>query len=244
MEACKKMGNKIIMLVVICTAAGLLTSGEVFPSTPVVKTFSGKAVNPSGRLEYTERHVVVYQGERVLESRTEYFDPADRKIGELRSRFVDPPQHGSYEFRDLRASYEDGATVLEETIRLFRRENPAEEVETVDLKKSSDQIIGQGFHYFIRERLGRIAKGEVFHVKLALPSRLEAFEFRIRKHGLEGDRLQVRLEIDNWFLRLFAPHVEADYSLSTGRLLRYNGIANLADETGRHPTVTITYNYP
>ena len=41
----------------------------------------------------------------------------------------------------------------------------------------------------------------------------------------------------------FAPHVDAEYDLKTRRLLRYEGISNLKDASGKHKKVTITYSY-
>jgi hypothetical protein len=42
---------------------------------------------------------------------------------------------------------------------------------------------------------------------------------------------------------MFAPHVDAEYDLKTRRLLRYEGISNLEDNSGKHKKVTITYSY-
>jgi hypothetical protein len=60
---------------------------------------------------------------------------------------------------------------------------------------------------------------------------------------IEGDTIHIRLDIDNWFLRLFAPHVDVEYDLQTHRLLRYEGISNLADASGKYSKVVITYSY-
>jgi hypothetical protein len=76
-----------------------------------------------------------------------------------------------------------------------------------------------------------------------LPSRLDQYEFRIRKRKINGDTLYIRLEIDNWLLRMFAPHVDAEYDLKTRHLLRYEGISNLEDAAGKHKKVSITYSY-
>jgi hypothetical protein len=78
---------------------------------------------------------------------------------------------------------------------------------------------------------------------MVLPSRLDQYDFRIRKLNLEGDTLYVRLEIDNWFLRMFAPHMDCEYDMKTRRLLRYEGISNLTNGSGKHADVVITYAY-
>jgi hypothetical protein len=60
---------------------------------------------------------------------------------------------------------------------------------------------------------------------------------------VEGSEATVRLEIDNWLLRLFAPHVDAVYDVDTRQLVRYEGTSNLADASGNYQKVTITYRY-
>jgi len=206
--------------------------------------FIGRAADSEGRLLYIEKHRVDYGSDGISKSRTEYFDTQGGKIGELISDYRYGPRFGSYTFRDLRAGYKDGAEVLEERIRMFRRPSPDATTETATIPRTQRQMVGQGFHYFIADNLAAIAADQVLHVELVLPSRLDQFDFRIRKRALEGTRLVVRLEIDNWFLRFFAPYVEADYDLKSRKLLQYRGISNLADPKGDHPVVTIDYEYP
>ena len=207
------------------------------------ETFVGKAVNSKGTLEYVEYHTVTYTDGKVSESQTIYYDANNNKIGELISEYSFGPQFGSYDFRDMRAQYQDGAKVAPDRIWLFRKKSPKGDIKGKYLKKKKDQIVGQGFHQFIVQDLEQIAQGEVFHIRLVMPSRLDQFKFKIRKRKIKGDTLYIRLEIDNWFLRMFAPHVDAEYDLKTRRLLRYKGISNLEDTSGKHRKVTITYTY-
>jgi hypothetical protein len=207
------------------------------------ETFVGKALNSKGTVEYVERHTVTYKDGRPSESETIYFDDNNRIIGDLISEYSFGPQFGSYHFRDVRANYEDGAEVSAEKIRIFRKKSAEEDIEERFLNQEQDQIVGQGFHQFISYNTDQIAEGEVFHVRLVLPSRLDQFKFRIRKRDIKGDTIYIRLEIDNWFLRLFAPHIDVEYDLRTRRLLRYEGVSNLEDDSGKHRKVTITYTY-
>lgn len=207
------------------------------------ETFVGKAVNSKGALEYVEYHTVTHKNGKVSESQTIYYDANNNKIGELISEYSFGPQFGSYDFRDIRAQHQDGAKVSQDRIWLFRKKRPEDKIDEKYLSKEADQIVGQGFHQFIVHNLERIAQGEVFHIQLVLPSRLDQYEFRIRKRKINGDTLYIRLEIDNWLLRMFAPHVDAEYDLKTRHLLRYEGISNLEDASGKHKKVTITYSY-
>jgi hypothetical protein len=205
--------------------------------------FTGKAFNGRGALEYIERHDLTYEGGDVIRSRTTYFDPDDRVIGYLLSEYASTPQFCNYTFTDLRNEYKDGVRLAADQVCLFRKERPEAEEETACLPREKTQIIGQGFHHFIAEHLEALAEGAVFHVKLAMPSRLGQFRFRILKKSIEGNNLFIRLEIDNWLIRLFAPHVDVVYDRQSGRLLRYEGISNVADASGRFKKVQIHYSY-
>jgi hypothetical protein len=55
--------------------------------------------------------------------------------------------------------------------------------------------------------------------------------------------MRVRIEMDNWFLRLFAPHVEADYDINSRKLLSYQGVSVVANASGKTVPVTISYEY-
>jgi hypothetical protein len=207
------------------------------------ETFVGKAVNEKGILEYVEYHTVIYENGKVSGSQTIYYDANNTKIGELISEYSFGPQFGSYDFKDIRAQYQDGAKVAADRIWLYRKLSPKDDIDATYLPKEADQIVGQGFHQFIADNLERISQGEVFHIRLVLPSRLDQYEFRIRRRQIKGNTLYIRLEIDNWLLRLFAPHIDVEYDLRTRHLLRYEGVSNLEDASGNHKNVTITYSY-
>jgi hypothetical protein len=206
-------------------------------------TFVGKAVDESGRFQYTERHDLTYEQGQVARSRTTYRDSENRILGDLVSEYLPTPQICSYDFRDLRARYEDGVRVNDDGLVLYKKEGPDANRETASLPRQANQIVGQGFHHFLALNRKSIAQGEIFHVELVLPSRLKQYSFRVRKRMVEGANLHIRLEIDNWFLRLFAPYVDCTYDLTTGRLLRYVGISNLADPSGSVMKVDITYTH-
>jgi hypothetical protein len=137
------------------------------------ETFVGKAVNSKGALEYVEYHTVTYRNGKVSESQTVYYDANNSKIGELTSEYSFGPQFGSYDFRDIRAQHQDGAKVAPDKIWLFRKQSPKDDIKEKYLAKEEDQIVGQGFHQFIVHNLEQIAQGEVFHIQLVLPSRLD-----------------------------------------------------------------------
>jgi hypothetical protein len=208
-----------------------------------IQNFTGMARNKDGNLEYMERHEITYQDNRVVSSLTQYFDPQDRTIGELKSEYSAGYQYGSYDFTDTRAGHKNGARVEDDHIQIYSQKNQDSEVQKKNIPRVSNQIVGQGFHHFIVNHLASIATGEILQVRMVLPAQLDDYKFRIRKRKIEGEIITIRLDIDNWFLRLFAPHVDTHYHLPTKRLLRYRGISNVKDTSGKYKDVTIDYRY-
>jgi hypothetical protein len=224
----------------------LVVAGWLLPSTPGFaedQIVIGKAYNSNGELEYIEHHRLRHDGGRTIAIRTVFLDASFQKIGELVSDFSHGPQFGSYEFTDSRAQYADGAKVTADRITLYCRRSPGGDMETKSLPMTTDQLVGQGFNQFIVTRLDALARGEEFRMKLVLPSKLDQYEVCIRKSKIEGDVLHIRVEMANWLLKLFAPHMDAEYDLKTQRLLRYDGISMVEDTSGKNAQVSITYEY-
>jgi hypothetical protein len=72
---------------------------------------------------------------------------------------------------------------------------------------------------------------------------MDQFDIRIRKSNFEDNYLTIQIELDNWFLRLFAPRIEAEYDLDSRRLLKYKGVSMIADASGKNVPVTVSYAY-
>lgn len=203
----------------------------------------GKAYNISGELEYIEHHTVRYKNSQIAGIRTIFFDAGFQKVGELVSDFSIGQQFGSYELIDNRHQYVDGARVTADRIALYHRKSPKGDLKTKSLALTAKQVVGQGFNQFIVANLDAIARGEEFNMKLVLPSELDQYEVCIRKREIAGHILHIRVEMSNWFLKLFTPHLDAEYDLKTGRLMRYDGISMIAAGNGKNIRVSIAYEY-
>ena len=220
----------------------------IFLLTPVsaladVERIYGRALNADGDLVYLEEHIIRYENDRIATLKTIYYDADAKKIGEQASDFSYGPQFGSYDFKDERLRYHDGARVMSDQILIYCKETPEADTQKKYLQRESDQIVGQGFHQFILTNLDRLIQGEVIAAKLVLPAQMDQFDIRIRKNKIGDGRLQIRIELDNWFLRLFTPNVEAEYDLDSRRLLSYRGVSMIADESGKNVPVTVSYDY-
>jgi hypothetical protein len=190
-----------------------------------------------------EEHIVRYENDRIAALKTIYYDADSKKIGEQVSDFSYGPQFGSYDFTDERLRYNDGARVMSNRILIYCKETPQADIQKKYLKRESDQIVGQGFHQFILANFGALLQGDVITAKLVLPAHMDQFDIRILKNKLEAGRLQIQIELDNWFLRLFTPRIEAEYDVDTRRLISYRGFSLIADESGKNIPVTVSYDY-
>lgn len=224
----------------------VLIAGVLIPSSLSIaaeQIVIGKAYNLSGELEYFEHHRVRYQNGQIIGIKTIFFDDTLQKVGELVSDFSNGQQFGSYDLIDSRHQYVDGARITADRIELYHRKSPKRDLKTKSLPLTPKQVVGQGFNQFIVANLDAIAGGEEFHMKLVLPSELDQYDVLIRKRKIDGHTLYIRVEMSNWFLKLFAPHLDAEYDLKTGRLMRYDGISMIAAANGKNSRVSITYEY-
>ena len=229
--------------IITVVAIGMLMAIAVSTNAQVER-FIGSAVNTNGELEFIEEHRVKYRNGQIASLETTYFDTDYNKIGEIRSDFTAGSRFGSYEFKDDRLAYADGAKVFADQIMVYSQNAPQEKVKKKHLKRDSDQILGQGFHPFIQENFESLLRGKVFRVKLVLPSQMDQFRVRIRPINEKDGRLTLRIDLDNWFLRLLAPEIEAEYEIGTRRLVAYRGISAISNTSGKNVPVTISYSYP
>ena len=221
----------------------ILTCASVSPVFAEVKRVYGKAFNQKGQLEYVEAHALTYENDRIVAIETTFFDADSRKIASQVSEFTHGPQFGSYDFRDERHRYNDGARVMSDRILLYTKKNPEADTKRTYIAKKPDQIVGQGFYQFMAANLDSLARGKSISAKLVLPAQMNQYDVRIRKQHLEDNRLQLVVELDNWFLRLFTPNVQVEYDLKSRRLLWYRGISMVPNKENKSVEVVTTYDY-
>lgn len=104
-------------------------------------------------------------------------------------------------------------------------------------------MLGQGFNQFLIANLDGIAAGEVIRAKLVLPAKQDQFDVVIRKDRIDDHLMQIRVDVDSWFLKLFVPHIEVVFDLDTRRLLSYRGVSMVTNESGQTTRVTVAYDY-
>jgi hypothetical protein len=101
-----------------------------------------------------------------------------------------------------------------------------------------------GFDEFVREHWAELEQGKSVKFPFLVPSRLDYLSFKVHKHGeaqIEGVAASViRLNLSGplgWFL----PYIEVSYRKSDRVLMRYKGLTNIRDATGKNVTAQIDF---
>lgn len=186
----------------------------------------------------------------VVSAETYYFeDESERKkIGHLKSEFSRNLNAPSYEFYDARAQDGHGVRYDGDNIIMYSFSGEGELRESKEksssLKSFDGRLVlaGQGFHYYLRENLNSVIEKERVPIILLIPGRLESYRFRLDLVELKENRVHLRVEMNNFFLRLFAPSIDLEYDLESGELLKYRGPSNLKDDDGKLLNVKIIYS--
>jgi hypothetical protein len=209
-----------------------------------VQRVYGAAHNLSGTLEYVEEHVVKYDNNKIVAINTTFYDAENRKIARQSSEFSHGAQFGGYDFMDERHQYKDGARVTADRILIYKKENPAADMKKKYIAKKPDQIVGQGFYQFVAANLDDLAQGRIISAKLVLPAQMDQYDVRIRKQQIQDNRILLKVELDNWFLRLFSPTIQFEYDLESRRVLWYRGVSMVSNQDNKSVEVVTTYDYP
>lgn len=225
--------------IVLVSFAALLPLALPARAAGAADRFTGVARGADGAVLYVEDHEVQRDGARLASARTVYRDPAGRILAVLRTDFSEDPFAPSYVFEVRGAPLE---AVARTAAGLELREGDRKRAIPGPRDPARRLVAGQGLDRLVRERLPELASGTRVELAYAIPSRLDAFDLRVRALGGGGSTVRVRAEFSSWVLRLLAPTLEVEYDRETRRLLRYRGVSNLTFD-GTNPEVEITYAY-
>lgn len=227
-----------------------LLAGAVAASPPLhakIESFEGIAKDFANRVHYVEKHRREYRNGQIYRSTTEYFRDG-KKIAQLISRYPKGPTLPEYDFEDFALGYLDGVRFLESgDLEMYRQKGVNEEKETRTLKLEKNMVTGQGFDFFVRENIEELQQGETKQLNLVFPGRLTSYNFQITTKPADNEKfpnsLHVRLQFDNWFFRLFTPYIDVYYDREMKRLLYFEGVTNIKDESKKARKRMITYEY-
>ncbi|MBP6218579.1 MAG: hypothetical protein KA436_08335 [Oligoflexales bacterium] len=191
------------------------------------------------KVAYFEEHRAFFGPSGIMRSENDYFDKNRKKIAELVSDYSRNKYMPTYIFRDIRSGHEEGLKFSDGNYFVFYQ-NRNSKIEEKIIKPELSTFSCQGWHYFILENMERLEK-EGVHLNLIFPNKLDEYRFSLKKVAEKGNVIKIRLEFDNWFIKIFAPHLELTYDSKTRKILSFVGPSNIPDEEGNTQNVTVVY---
>lgn len=221
---------------------GLLFSALAYGETQV---YTGVA-SQDGKKVYSEKHTVELQDNKVISSTTEYSDPSGKVLGVLKNNYgksLNAPEH---EMVDPIHKNNHGVRYDGDKLVMFNKDaSSKEESEVLDKDDTKGKLVvgGQGLHYYLVSNLEEVIKKGKLDLKFLIPGRLDAYNFYLKVNKKDEETVHFDIEIDNWFLKMFAPKLKLIYSRKNPRLIRYSGLSNITDSKKEMMNVDIEYKY-
>jgi hypothetical protein len=198
-------------------------------------TFTGYARHPdSGALLYVETHAVKDAG-KAGEQRVVLYRIAPEAAPFARKHLVFSATRSrpGFEFEDRRSGFAESFAARGALVSARAGSDAAIRSKQIP---ESRLVVDAGFDEFVRENWQALQRGEPLIAPFLVPSRLTSYNFRVRK--VAGERIEgsaasvIRLSLSSalgWFL----PDIDVAYRDSDRRLLRYRGLTNIRDASGK-----------
>jgi hypothetical protein len=199
---------------------------------------------------YTEEHLERFQQGRHIFTQTLYKSPDGKAIGERDLDFARFSFKPDYVFKDVRNGYEEGSNVEAADIRVHYRDSAKAPVHEKSLKVPEPCVVNGGLGLFLKENWAALAGGKRLAFNMVVPARLDYYRFvaylDVKRVLSEKDAVgrksqAIVIEPQSSLLRMLLPTIVMHYDVKTLRLVRYQGIVNVADAKGRSLRVQVDY---
>lgn len=199
----------------------------------------GVARNPDSQaVLYREQHWLRSVGEQPVERLVLYLCPDGKAFGRKQVDYRRSPDAPAFRFDDVRSGYAEGLRDERSPEVFFRPDGVAAEQSAA--LASKQLVVDAGFDEFIRSRWQALLGDRVVPLDFALPARLESMGFTVRRIGetqLAGEPAWVfRLRLGG-VLGWLVPHIDVAYGQQSRRLLRFEGVSNIRDQSGHRQLV-------
>ncbi len=208
----------------------------------VVK-FKGIA-KANGAIAYTEQHELIYRDDKLISSRTFYFDSNNQHFATENNKFTTEdyafPESKIYYPKD--DSVYEGSRIQKGKYVIYRKEkNGLHEEEYYDADEFS--IAGQGIHFYLLHHLEKVKKSKELEFRFLIPARLDHYTFEYKFEKEENGKYYFKVEVASWLFKLLAPSFEAVYDIKKKRIVFYKGLSSWKNSKGELQNVEITYEY-
>lgn len=220
----------------------LLFSALAYGETRV---YVGEA-SKGGKKVYLEKHTVELKDNKVVSSVTEYTDLSGKVLGILKNDYTKSLNAPEHEMNDPIHKNSHGVRYQDEKLVMFNKDaDSKEETEVLEKKETKGKLVvgGQGLHYYLTGNIEEVIKKGKLDLKFLIPGRLDAYNFYLKVVKKDEETVHFDIEIDNWFLKLFAPKLKLVYARKNPRLIRYSGLSNITDSKKEMMNVEIEYKY-
>lgn len=225
-------------VIILC----LLISFQAQSSRVDKYSYKGIAKNQAGEVLYEEFHTEFIKNGRVDSVVTEYKNQAGKNIALLETNLRKNLRSPEHTFTDYRYKESHGLKWEGDQLIIFSQEEKKMKRLKYNIQKNS--VGGQGFHFYILSKMSEwnSKSSEIFD--FIIPGKLDSYDFALSVKENNDKKITFVVEIDNWFLSMFAPSLLVEYDKKRRVLTRYEGLSNLKDKNGDVQRVIITYEHP
>jgi hypothetical protein len=206
----------------------------------------------------TERNQKAYAEERIetvsvgklIASRTKFISLEGKLFADLNLNFSRFPFKPDYNFKDLRNGYVEGAKADLNSIHVYFQDSSRAPRKEKVLKVPEPCVINGGVGEFVKANWVSLVAGKKIPFNMIVPARLDFYKFvayeekKYQVPASETGNLLCRpivIEPKNSLLAMMLPTIVMHYEPKTLRMIRYQGIVNIADMTGRSLRVRVDY---
>lgn len=195
---------------------------------------------------YKEVHSEELLNNKLRKSRTDYIDKDDLKVASRLLTFSDDLSKPNFKIEHFELDYYEGAELLDSNrVRVYKKMRGTEVEEEKVFEFDGDFVIDAGLNHYFRDNWDTLLSGETKQFYFIAPSQLDYFNFQVYKNdiieinGREG--MELVLEPNSFFLRLFFSSIYITYALDTKEILYYKGISNIYDKNAEIYDVVVDF---
>ncbi|MBU1100794.1 MAG: hypothetical protein KKA84_10360 [Bacteroidetes bacterium] len=194
---------------------------------------------------YKEVHKEDLSDNRLVRSVTDYVSKDGKLLARRVLDFSNDLTKPDFKIEHFDLDYYEGVKLIDaNSIRVYKK-NSGEKEEEAIFQLGDNFVIDAGLNHYFRNNWKRLMSGEMIDFYFIAPSQLDYYTFRVYKNDIVevGGRkgMELILEPDSFFLRLFFSSIHITYDLETKEILYYKGISNVYDSNSEIYDVKIDF---
>lgn len=197
-------------------------------------------------LLYTDNHKETFQMGRHVSSVIEYKDKSGKIFALKKINFQKNPHVPDFTLEDFRDGYFEGASLDGNKLTLKHKANYQSPLEEKVFELPENPVVDGGFDYFIKDNWNSLSEGKKIVFNMFAPAKLNHYRLKVvltKKAEFKGKQAHYfKVDLDS-FLGIFLPSIYIIYDSETKRIVHYEGISNINDESGKSYFVRIVYNH-